>query len=75
MAHELKTCIHMEEIIFPEQLICDELSGKWYNLDNDIERLNDITLRDRVINYFKDLGFRFVTIDLEGYRMGSFNYG
>jgi uncharacterized protein len=28
---------------------------------------------DRVALYLKDLGFRFVTLDLEGYRMGSLN--
>ncbi|MFP4060028.1 MAG: ATP-dependent sacrificial sulfur transferase LarE [Bacteroidales bacterium] len=28
---------------------------------------------DKIIKYFKQLGFRFITIDLEGYRMGSFN--
>jgi pyridinium-3,5-biscarboxylic acid mononucleotide sulfurtransferase len=45
-------------------------------LDNkDIRRLVQDHIRDRVVKYFKSLGFGFVTIDLEGYRMGSLNRG
>jgi len=29
--------------------------------------------RGRVVAFLKKLGFRFVTLDLEGYRMGSLN--
>jgi uncharacterized protein len=39
----------------------------------DITRLLEIEMRRRVTAYFKDLGFKFVTLDLEGYRMGSLN--
>ncbi|MFN8241560.1 MAG: ATP-dependent sacrificial sulfur transferase LarE [Bacteroidales bacterium] len=29
--------------------------------------------RDQIINHFKKIGFRFISLDLEGYRTGSFN--
>ncbi len=41
----------------------------------DIAKLLDIGTRERVTAFFKNLGFRFVTLDLEGYRMGSTNKG
>lgn len=31
--------------------------------------------RQRIVDYFKSLGFQFVTLDLTGYRMGSLNIG
>jgi uncharacterized protein len=31
------------------------------------------TLRRKVVDYFKDLGFTYVALDLEGYNMGSLN--
>jgi pyridinium-3,5-biscarboxylic acid mononucleotide sulfurtransferase len=40
-------------------------------LPADIERL--IQLRDLVSGYFKQIGFKYVTVDLEGYRTGSLN--
>jgi uncharacterized protein len=30
-------------------------------------------VRSGIVSYFKELGFKFVTLDLEGYRMGSLN--
>jgi len=39
----------------------------------DIGKMVQDDIRDRVVKYFKSLGFRFVTIDLEGYNMGSLN--
>ncbi|MDR3569971.1 MAG: ATP-dependent sacrificial sulfur transferase LarE [Syntrophobacteraceae bacterium] len=39
----------------------------------DISKLLEMKTRARVIAFFKDLGFKFVTLDLEGYRMGSLN--
>ncbi len=39
----------------------------------DIERLSDGDLRDRLVNHFKSLGFVAVTLDLEGYRTGRLN--
>jgi uncharacterized protein len=39
----------------------------------DIPRLTQGSLKDNVIRVVKEAGFRFVTLDLEGYRTGSFN--
>jgi pyridinium-3,5-biscarboxylic acid mononucleotide sulfurtransferase len=39
----------------------------------DMRKLAQDDIRIRVVQYFKSLGFRFVTIDLEGYSMGSLN--
>jgi uncharacterized protein len=36
-------------------------------------KLTHIGLRRHVVDYFRELGFTFVTIDLEGYRTGSLN--
>jgi uncharacterized protein len=41
--------------------------------ESDIPRLLDGTLRKEVASYFKGLGYAYVTVDLEGYRMGSMN--
>jgi uncharacterized protein len=40
-------------------------------LPEDIERL--ISLREIVSAYFKQIGFKYVTVDLDGYRTGSLN--
>jgi uncharacterized protein len=37
----------------------------------DIARL--ISLREEVAGYFKQIGFRYITVDLEGFRSGSLN--
>lgn len=39
----------------------------------EIGRLNDKDLRDRLVNHFKSLGYVAVTLDLEGYRTGRLN--
>ncbi|MBT3312049.1 MAG: ATP-dependent sacrificial sulfur transferase LarE [Desulfobacterales bacterium] len=39
----------------------------------DIPGITEASTRKKVVNYFKTLGFKFVTIDLEGYIMGSLN--
>jgi len=39
----------------------------------DIKKITEDSVRNQVVNYFKKIGFRFVSIDLEGYRMGSLN--
>lgn len=36
-------------------------------------KIADEKLMDDIVENFKKLGFRFVSLDLEGYRMGSFN--
>ena len=39
----------------------------------DLERLASAELRERVVEVLKSLGYRFVTLDLEGFRSGSMN--
>lgn len=39
----------------------------------DMEFLQDESVRRKVVQFVKEQGFRFVTLDLEGYRMGSMN--
>jgi uncharacterized protein len=39
----------------------------------DLHRLADPAVRDDLVKRLKDLGFRFVTLDLEGFRSGSLN--
>jgi uncharacterized protein len=40
---------------------------------NELARLAQPELRADLVRYFKELGFRFVTLDLEGFRTGSLN--
>lgn len=40
------------------------------------EQIADIfqnSLRDKIVNKFKDIGYTYITIDIEGYRTGSMN--
>ncbi len=39
----------------------------------DLPRLTDPAVRERVIAALKELGYRYVTLDLEGFRSGSMN--
>lgn len=39
----------------------------------DILKFGDKNVRDRIVSYFKSLGFRHTTLDMEGYSMGSLN--
>jgi len=39
----------------------------------EIDRLLDPTLRARVVTRLRELGYHYVTLDLEGYRTGSMN--
>lgn len=39
----------------------------------DFERLLEEATRDRIVSQFKDLGYTYVTLDLEGFRSGSMN--
>src|SRR5262249_35049413 len=39
----------------------------------ELARLADPTVREPLVDYLKELGFRFVTLDLEGFRSGSLN--
>ena len=38
-----------------------------------LARLAEPTVREQLASYFKELGFKFVTLDLEGFRSGSLN--
>ena len=40
---------------------------------DDLPRLADLNLRGELIAAFRALGFKFVTLDLEGFRSGSLN--
>ena len=40
---------------------------------DDLPRLVDLQVRGELIAAFRALGFKFVTLDLEGFRSGSFN--
>ena len=39
----------------------------------DLPRLAEPGVRDRVVAELRALGYRFVTVDLEGFRSGSMN--
>lgn len=39
----------------------------------EISRLLDHELRDRIVSRLKEIGFTYVTLDLQGYRTGSMN--
>jgi len=39
----------------------------------EIERLMDGSLRERVVNHLKKTGYNYVTVDLQGFRSGSMN--
>ena len=38
-----------------------------------LARLADVDTREELNRYFRDLGFQFITLDLEGFRSGSLN--
>jgi uncharacterized protein len=40
---------------------------------NDIDKLFNKVLLEEISGKFKGFGFKYVTLDLEGYRVGSFN--
>jgi len=39
----------------------------------DIERLTSINLRKKIVKKLKEIGYRYITLDLQGYRTGSMN--
>jgi uncharacterized protein len=39
----------------------------------EVKRLIDDDLRERIVQQLKDLGFTYITLDLQGYRTGSMN--
>lgn len=40
---------------------------------NDFERLLSVSVREEIVDHFKRLGFKFVSLDLEGFRSGRMN--
>jgi pyridinium-3,5-biscarboxylic acid mononucleotide sulfurtransferase len=42
---------------------------------DDLARLLEPTTRGRIVDGFREIGFRFVSVDLEGFRSGSLNRG
>lgn len=42
---------------------------------DEIERLFEKSTRDAIVKKFRDLGFRYVSLDLQGFRSGSLNEG
>jgi pyridinium-3,5-biscarboxylic acid mononucleotide sulfurtransferase len=40
---------------------------------SELARLAEAAVREKLVGYLKELGFRFVTLDLEGFRSGSLN--
>jgi pyridinium-3,5-biscarboxylic acid mononucleotide sulfurtransferase len=40
---------------------------------NEIDRLFDKSIRDAIVKKFKEVGFKFVSLDLQGFRSGSLN--
>ena len=42
---------------------------------DEIARIIDDEMRERVLTAFKDAGFTYVALDLQGYRTGSMNEG
>jgi len=40
---------------------------------DEIDRFVKGEIRSKIVNYFKDLEYKYVTLDLEGYRTGSMN--
>lgn len=40
---------------------------------SEVPRLADPAVAERMVSYLKDLGFHYVTLDLEGFRSGSLN--
>jgi uncharacterized protein len=39
----------------------------------EIQRLFEASLRDKIVGKMKELGFVYVTLDLQGFRSGSMN--
>ena len=53
--------------------------GEVARIEVSVDELNqfmeDRSLRERIVKRFKEFGFTYVTLDLEGYRTGSMNEG
>jgi uncharacterized protein len=42
-------------------------------LKEEMERLLDSSLREKVVSYLRGMGYRYITLDLQGFRSGSMN--
>jgi uncharacterized protein len=42
-------------------------------LNEEMSRLMDGSLREKVVSYLKGVGYRYITLDLQGFRSGSMN--
>ncbi len=42
-------------------------------LKEEVSRLMNGSLREEVVNHLKQIGYRYVTLDLQGFRSGSMN--
>jgi uncharacterized protein len=51
----------------------DERTARIEVGQEEIARLLDTSLRERIVEHLKQLGFVYVTLDLQGYRSGSMN--
>jgi uncharacterized protein len=51
----------------------DEKTARIEVGSDEIARLFDPGIRSKIVNHLKDLGFTYVTLDLQGYRTGSMN--
>ncbi len=41
--------------------------------EEDIARFLDDAVRQDIVSYFKDIGFTYITLDLEGFQSGKLN--
>ncbi len=51
----------------------DSLARIEINPDKGLKQILQDDLRQKIIDHFKELGYAYVTLDLEGYRSGSMN--
>jgi uncharacterized protein len=42
-------------------------------LKEEMVRLMDGSLREKVVGHLKEIGYRYITLDLQGFRSGSMN--
>jgi uncharacterized protein len=42
-------------------------------LKEEMVRLMDGSLREKVVDHLREIGYRYVTLDLQGFRSGSMN--
>jgi uncharacterized protein len=42
-------------------------------LKEEMDRLLNDSMREKVVNHLKKIGYRYITLDLQGFRSGSMN--